>query len=166
MRYLWLLCLFSLVQVNTAFSSASILSTNVGGVPRTDKLFSWNHAQVSMSASTAQRLWAESSPTAFRCLYHPFVSGLALGNLPVRTFQHYIGIDPFVYKFVLLTYIRYLTRRSGFFLSFKLCKGLHEGVGPSSFKNGQGRACHICLTGCRSRTRTDTTPSNKPVYFI
>ncbi len=88
---LWLLFLFSLLEVNSAFSSVGKLSSDLGGVPRTDKLVSWNHAQVSMSSSTAQRLWAESSSTAFRCLYHPFVSGLALGNLPVRTFQHYIG---------------------------------------------------------------------------
>jgi hypothetical protein len=151
MRYLWLLCLpylwllcllnFSFLQVNAAFSLVTQVSSDLSGIPRTDKLVSWNHAKAIMSASTAQRLWAESSPTAFRCLYHPFVSGLALGNLPVRTFQHYIGNE---FLFLVLVgfcadIVMKLTRlagRSGFFLSLKLRKGLHEGIGPRSFQNG------------------------------
>jgi hypothetical protein len=92
MRFLCFFFLFSFLQANLAFSSVGKLSSDLGGVPRTDRLVSWNHVQYSMSSSTiSARLWAESSSTAFRCLYHPFVTGLAFGNLPVRTFQHYIG---------------------------------------------------------------------------
>lgn len=39
------------------------------------------------------QLFSKALPTALRCLYHPFLYGIATGKLPRATFQNYVGQD-------------------------------------------------------------------------
>eukprot|EP00281_Chroomonas_sp_CCMP1168_P015641 CAMPEP_0206217664 /NCGR_PEP_ID=MMETSP0047_2-20121206/3393_1 /ASSEMBLY_ACC=CAM_ASM_000192 /TAXON_ID=195065 /ORGANISM="Chroomonas mesostigmatica_cf, Strain CCMP1168" /LENGTH=505 /DNA_ID=CAMNT_0053640129 /DNA_START=298 /DNA_END=1815 /DNA_ORIENTATION=+ len=48
-----------------------------------------------MALSTAAELFARSHAVALKCLYHPFVYGLASGKLPQAAFQNYVGQDFF-----------------------------------------------------------------------
>ncbi|KDO23600.1 hypothetical protein SPRG_10795 [Saprolegnia parasitica CBS 223.65] len=43
----------------------------------------------------SRRLWAEASPTHFRCVYHPFLLGVATGTLPLPSFQEFLKQDAF-----------------------------------------------------------------------
>jgi thiaminase (transcriptional activator TenA) len=45
------------------------------------------------SASLAQQLWGANSDLAACCLVHPFVQGLAQGNLPSDVFAGYVAQD-------------------------------------------------------------------------
>ena len=80
---------------NPLFSAVGDLKNSLE-IDRSVELISWSHAKKhhfhqTLMSSTASKLWAENSLMALRCLYHPFVAGLAIGNLPVKCFQHYIG---------------------------------------------------------------------------
>ncbi|EQC36601.1 hypothetical protein SDRG_06043, partial [Saprolegnia diclina VS20] len=43
----------------------------------------------------SRRLWADASPTRFRCVYHPFLLGVASGALPLTSFQEFLKQDAF-----------------------------------------------------------------------
>jgi thiaminase (transcriptional activator TenA) len=55
---------------------------------------SWTHASMAESRVSALLL-RETLPTALRCLYHPFVYGIATGKLPLGSFKNYVGQDAF-----------------------------------------------------------------------
>ena len=57
-------------------------------------LVSWTHASMA-TMPLSSRLLLDTLPTALRCLYHPFVHGLASGKLPLASFQNYVGQDAF-----------------------------------------------------------------------
>ncbi|EKX43777.1 hypothetical protein GUITHDRAFT_72832 [Guillardia theta CCMP2712] len=48
-----------------------------------------------MRTSVSFRLFTETLPIATRCLYHPFVSGIAQGSLKKSSFQNYVAQDAF-----------------------------------------------------------------------
>lgn len=55
-----------------------------------DQIFVWNHPDMA-SSSIAANLFKATKQIALRCLYHPFVYGVASGQLRQSSFQNYVG---------------------------------------------------------------------------
>jgi thiaminase/transcriptional activator TenA len=64
------------------------------GAEKSSGLVSWTHASM-VGAPISSLLLQQSIPTALRCLYHPFVYGIAAGKLPLASFKNYVGQDAF-----------------------------------------------------------------------
>ena len=106
--YTLLLCLIALLcarqgggafiasSIHQAPEAATLSSTpaSPAGGPQSAHLFSWSHNTMSLQPLSSQ-LFSRSLPTALRCLYHPFLYGLATGKMPRSTFQNYVGQDYF-----------------------------------------------------------------------
>ncbi len=74
---------------NTPISYSSAPS-KVKGVSTKSRLLSWNHEK--MSLSTANELFSKNMHTAFRCLYSPFIFGMASGSASMApAFKTYLG---------------------------------------------------------------------------
>ena len=75
-------------------SSETIQRADCPSKAQAGGLVSWTHASMAV-APISSRLLQETMPTALRCLYHPFVHGIATGKLPLASFKNYVGQDAF-----------------------------------------------------------------------
>ena len=79
--------------------------------------------------SLAQDLWTRNTDLADECLHHPFVRGIATGNLPLVRFREYVAQDAYFLEAFARTYAFALARspdRHGVAAFYTLIGGVLE----------------------------------------